>query len=68
MLNYIKSELYRAFHSGEIRETAMVITLLVFLMNHLILIQWYGAFSVWDYFFFLFYAGGESYDILLCGR
>lgn len=33
MLNYIKSELYRAFHSGEIRETAMVITLLVFLMN-----------------------------------
>ena len=26
--------------------------------SDLILIQWYGAFSVWDYFFFLFYAGG----------
>lgn len=33
MLNYIKSELYRAFHSSEIRETAIVITGLVFLMN-----------------------------------
>lgn len=33
MLNYIKSELYRAFHSSEIRETAIVITGLTFLMN-----------------------------------
>lgn len=33
MLNYIKSELYRAVHSIEIRETAAVLVGLVFLMN-----------------------------------
>lgn len=60
MLNYIKSELYRAFHSKEIHETAIVLTVLVFLMNLIL-----RLFSSMDHF--RYGITSFSYSMLVAG-